>query len=227
MIPVIGERLREVFYFFRANLWALLLVTLPFGAITALVVHLFGEPLLMVNEQPRVEWKGAVLLTLLQPLALGMKVVAIHRLAGGLPLALGEVLRESLRLWPVLAAISVLMGLAVGVGLLVLFVIPGAWLYARLGYAPIIAVTESRGALEALAESWQRSRAQQFELFMLTLVLGAVLVAVMVALFGIVAHVDASATFGADLAARGINELLFCLLTISFYRYWSLSRQDA
>lgn len=218
-----AQRLREVLYFFRANLLALLAVTLPFAALASFAVHIYGEPVLMTGDQPQVQWNSAVVILLLYPLALGVKLVAIHRLATGAPVALGPLLLEGLRLVPVLAGISLVTGVVVGFGLLVLFIIPGAWFYARLGYAPILAVTEQLGFTASLAESWRRSREQQFDLFMFTLLFGAVLVAVMVLVFHFVARADAGLSFGADLTARAINELLFCLLTLVFYRYGSLS----
>lgn len=218
------QRLRETLYFFRTNLVALLTVTLPLAALASLVVHSWGEPLLLVDDKPQVQAGSAALLAALYPLALGVKLAAIHRLANGQALAIAPLLGEALRLWPVLLGISLLLGMAVGIGLLVLFIIPGAYAYARLGLAPIIAVTEGKGVLESLGQAWQRSRDIQFDLFMITLLIGSVLVLVMLAVFYMVGQADAGSSPGADLVARAVNELLFCLLSIAFYRYWSLGQ---
>ncbi len=220
---VMRDRLREILFFFRENLGPLLLVTFPFALAAALVVHLLGEPLVMAaKEQTQIHWPSALLLALLYPFALGVKVVAIHQLAGSGRLAAGALLDDALRLWPVMFGVSLLLGAAVFTGLL-LFIVPAAWFYARLGYAPILVVTERMGVMAALAAAWDRSRTQQFELFMLTLLLGLVLATTLLLLFHLFGRFGVSTLLATDIVARGINELLFCLLTITFYRFWSVA----
>lgn len=225
---MIGARLREILFFFRTNVVALLAVTLPFAVVASLVVHNLGEPITLEKDQLVPHWQSALALALVYPLALAAKVVAIHRLARGDAVmtgtALVSLLADSLRLWPAFAGISLVTGLAVGSGFF-LFILPGVWFYARFGFAPIVAVTGRLGAMEALVASWQRSQDRQIELLTLVLLIGGALVLVMLLVFGLLAQGEASPSLGADMAARGINELLFCLLTIAFYRLWSLGEQ--
>lgn len=221
------QRLNEVLFFFRANFVALLAVTLPFAVAAAVIAHALGEPVALVDEKPVVHWQSALALTLLYPLALGVKVAAVHQLATGGRLDAGPLVSTALAAWPALLVVALVMGVAVGFGLLFLFVVPGAYLYARLGYAPILVMTEQRRAPDALAEAWRRSRESQLDLFLLTLVLGVALVLGMLLVFHGLAAAGASASLGADIFARAVNELLISLLTILFYRYWSLGAQGA
>lgn len=248
------ERLREILFFFRANLLALLAVTLPFAAAGTLITQVFGEPVQFEADSPgSVHWQSALTLLALYPLALGVKTVAIHRLAGNEPLTAGALLGEGLRLWPTMAALSLLTGLFIGsaamlglgvgmeilqgaglvpgagAGLLFLFALPALWLYVRVGCAGIIAAAEGLGALDALGAAWRRSRALQGMMFpTLLAVLGALLL-LLVLLFALLGAggPEATVSAGADLLARSVSEWLFCLLTIAFYRFWSLLPRDA
>lgn len=219
---VMHTRLGEIFFFFRSNIMALLAVTLPFAIATSLIVHGVGEPVVADGKSFAVNSTSALLLSLLYPLALGAKVIAIHHLARGEGITFAALLVDTLRAWPVLAGISLLMGLAVGSGLF-LFIVPGIWCYARLGYAPILAVTEKLGVIAALTTSWQRTQAQQLELFTLAMLIGGVLVMIMLLVLNLISHTWANTPLAADIAARSLDELLFCLLTIAFYRYGSLA----
>lgn len=247
-----GQRLREILFYFRENTLMLLAVTLPFAAAATLATQWLGEPVL-VNAESKpdaVAWRSALLLCLLYPLGLGVKTLAIHRRAGNEPLLAGELLIGSLRLWPTLALVSLLSGLFVtsgvvlGVafghsllnatglmggatsGLLVLFMLPGLWLYARVGCASIIVVAENLGAVKAMGEAWQRSRVMQLEIFNTLLAIGGVLLLVLLAVFSLLGISANGASAGADFFARGLGEWLFCLLTIAFYRFWSLLPRD-
>lgn len=218
---MIRQRLTEILYFFRSNLRGLLLLTFPFALIGALVTQGLGEPLEMVGEKMAINSESAVALMVLYPFALGAKVAGIHLLAQGQPLAPATLLRAIALLWPVMFGISLVLGLAVGVGLMMLL-FPAAWFYARLGYAPILAVTERRGVLDALREAWLRSRPQQVDLFLVTLLLGALLYAVGKLLALTLEGNEGNLAI--NLLVRTANELLMCLFTIAFYRYWSVDR---
>jgi hypothetical protein len=246
---VTNQRLREVLYFFRANLRALLAVTLPFAAAGTLSVQLFGEPVLFEGEQPgAVQWQSALLLVTLYPLALGVKTLAIHELAEHRPLLVSPLLAGALRLWPTLLAVSLLGGLfvgsvtllslgigiellqalgvlqGVGGGLLFMFTLPGIYLYGRVGSASIIAAVEGRSALDSLGAAWRRSLPDHVVLFNTLLAVISALLLVFVALFAALAAAgdDVVKSAAGDFLARGLSEWLFCVVTVTFYRFWSL-----
>lgn len=250
---MISQRLSETLFFFRANLWALLAVTLPFAMAGSFAVHAFGEPLVMQDEQPgEVHWQSLLALLALYPLALGVKTLAIHALASGLPLHVSALLSESLRLWPTLAAISVLGGLFIGsvtmlslgvgiellraigllggaaAGLLVFFMLPGVYLYARIGTATVIAAVEGQSALAALGAAWQRSQQDQQAMFRVLLIVSVGLLLVLMAVFGLLASGGESfvKSLPGDLLARGLSEWIFSLVSIALYRFWSLQQRE-
>lgn len=218
------ERLGEILYFFRANLPALVAVTLPFAVLASLVVYGFGEPLTLVDEKPQLHAASAALLTLLYPFALGAKIAAIHQLATTNRLQPAQLLSTTAAAALPLLVVSIVIGAAVGFGMIFLFIIPGAWFYARLGLAPVMVVTERLGPGQALGEAWRRSRLRQLDLFLLTLFAGLLLVTGVLGITRLATTDGASPSPGVDVTIRAFNELVLCLLTIAFYRYWSLDR---
>jgi hypothetical protein len=248
---VINQRISEILFFFRSNLWQLLAVTLPFALAGALLVHAFGEPMAIENETAgEVHWQSVFGLLVLYPLALGVKILGIHALASAAPLQPGALLAEALRLWPALAAISLLgalfagsvamLSLGVGIevlraagllggaaaGLLVFFALPALYLYARIGTATLIAALEGQSALAALGAAWQRSQADQAVMFRVLLLLISGIVLAMLLLFGLLSSAGEEfvKSFAGDLFARGLSEWIFCLVTIALYRFWSLQQ---
>lgn len=220
------ERLGEILYFFRGNLLSLLLVTLPFAVMASLIVYWLGEPVALVDEKPQLHAASAAVLTLLYPFALGAKIAAIHQLATANRLIPAELVSTTIAAALPLLVVSIVIGAVVGFGMIFLFIIPGAWFYARLGLAPITVVIERLGAGQALGEAWRRSRPRQLELFVFTLLAGLVLVTGVLALSQLTAPAADSPSLPADILIRTFNELVLCVLTIAFYRYWSLDRPD-
>jgi hypothetical protein len=222
---MIGDRLRETLYFFRANAGALAAVTLPFAALAAGGAHLLGEPVAIEEEQAVFHWEAALLLTVLYPLALAVKLLAVHALAGeGRLPPPARLLSLALQRWAPLLGVSVVIALAMGIGLY-LFVLPGIWIYARLGFAPLLAVLEGMSPDEALRASWRMSQPLQHELMGVAFLLGGGVILVMLTVFQLIAGAGAEESPTADLLARALGEWLFCLPSIAFYRYWSLARQ--
>ena len=70
------------------------------------------------------------------------------------------------KFFPLLWA-NLLHSLAYGLGLIML-VLPGFYLYARLGLFPLYVMFEEKGALDSLSESWQATEEFGTKLFILT-----------------------------------------------------------
>jgi hypothetical protein len=77
--------------------------------------------------------------------------------------------------------VSILSGLGLILGLL-LFVVPGLILAARWTIAAPLVVAHGMGATEAMRESWELTRASQWQLVLLYFLYGAILVLAMAAL---------------------------------------------
>jgi len=126
---------------------------------------------------------------------------------------LGEILGTALRrLLPALAA-SLLQGMAVFAGLL-LFILPGIWLFARLCLATPLVATSYPDPIEALKRSWQLTDGHSLRIIGLlgVLVFGLLLVTIGIAGLGAAVGVVSTIAAGQPDAGWGIGRWLFELL---------------
>lgn len=217
---MIGQRIQETLRFWSRNIPALLLVTLPFALTSELIQGVLGPALHAGEEGIRVNELSAVLILLLRPFAEGAIMAQMVGIYLGQTRSLGECLMFSLKAAPVLLVTYLILGLGVYVGLL-LFIFPGAWLYARLCQAPYIAVLENRTPLQALRTSFERTRADQWQIlgavalvFMMVMVLFQLSALLFTGLFG----EQAVGSIGLAIT----TSLISCLLNIIVFRYFCL-----
>ncbi len=126
---------------------------------------------------------------------------------------LGDLLRTAVRrLLPALAA-SLLQGMAVFAGLL-LFILPGIWLFARLCLATPLVATSQPDPIEALKRSWQLTDGQALKIIGMlgVLVLGLLLVTIGIAGLGAAVGVVSTIAAGQPEEGWGIGRWLFELL---------------
>ncbi|WP_111658376.1 glycerophosphoryl diester phosphodiesterase membrane domain-containing protein [Isoalcanivorax indicus] len=217
---MIGQRIQETLRFWWRNIPALLLVTLPFALASELVQGTLGAALQADEEGIRVNELSALLILLLRPFAEGAIMAQMAAIHMGQTRSLAESLMFSLRAAPVLLVTYLILGIGVYAGLL-LFIFPGAWLYARLCQAPYIAVLEQQTPLRALRTSFERTRADQWQIlgavalvFMLVIVLFQISGILFTGLFG--DHAMGSVGLAV------VTSLISCLLNIIVFRYFCL-----
>lgn len=222
---MIGQRLSETLRFWSRNIPALLIVTLPFALAGEFIQSLFGPALAADEEGIRISEISAVLILLLRPFAEGAIMAQLLAIQQGRIASMASCLAFSIRAAPVLLMTYLMLGAGVYAGLL-LFIFPGAWLYARLCQAPYIAVLESRTPVQALGEAWRRSASDQWQ------ILGAVTMVflIVVGLFqfaGMIingllgTHVVSSILLGI------LTSVISCMLNIIVFRYYGLLRPAA
>ncbi|HEX6994516.1 MAG TPA: YciC family protein [Gammaproteobacteria bacterium] len=111
-------------------------------------------------------------------------IAKIHAVQHGESLTAGEALAVSLRRFPVVLGVVVLLSLAVGLGFLL--VIPGLYLAVKFVFAPIAAVTESKGVLDSFRYSSELVRGRWWRTAVL-LTIVSVVALVLYMLVGVVA----------------------------------------
>jgi hypothetical protein len=104
----------------------------------------------------------SILLTLIEwvlvdPLVSALHVHAVADLEEGREPQLAPVARRGLAVLPVVAAATIMSGLAIGGGFLLL-VLPGVYLFLRLAVVAQVAAIERRGWLDALRGSWDLTK---------------------------------------------------------------------
>lgn len=150
-----------------------------------------------------------VLMSLLGQLAI-VRIAIDDGTAGD---TVGDVLRTAARrLLPALAA-SLLQGMAVFAGLL-LFILPGIWLFSRLCLATPLVATCQPDPIEALRHSWRLTDGHSLQIIGMLGVLVVGLLMVTIAIAGLGAAVGVVSTIAAGQPAEGwgVGRWLFELL---------------
>lgn len=102
-------------------------------------------------------------------------IIVLRRESGR---AVGDILGEALRLTPALFVVKMAVGLLSGIGVL-FFVLPGLYIFGRLGPAAPAMVAERLGIVAALQRGWELGGGHALRIFLfLMLILLGMLVAV-------------------------------------------------
>ncbi len=100
--------------------------------------------------------------------------IVFFRLGGGKNLKLSDLAKMSASRYLSILATFVLTGLIVGLGTM-FFVIPGIYLFVRLFIAPVSAARDKKNPLDALSKSWSMTKGQGWPIFIITLLVGIIL----------------------------------------------------
>lgn len=223
---MIFERLQESFRFWWQHLAAIALVALPYSLLGSGASLLFGPPLVLEGDTPT-SINGITLAAILvvRTLAEGALIVQLAAILAGRPRSLGECALLSLTLAPALLLCNLAILTATSLGLL-LFILPGVWIFVRLALAPFLIVLEQQSPLVALQQSLERTRHIQWELMaawlglMLTVLMASNIVGVLlINLIG--SHAGTSVLLDLFTALAG------ALLQVLLFRYYGLSKPSA
>lgn len=217
------QRLQEVLRFWRFGFIPLMLVVLPFAFIGFAVQLTAGTPLIIDGDTAHVNWGTLAVLALLYPIATGALMAQISAISNNQAASFIACLNKSLQHSLFLLFTYMLLGLSVYLGL-ILLILPGIWLYARLSQAPYIVLLENGSPMQALKASFERTHTQQ-----LPIMFGAVLLGLFVLLVTLVSASLAAATFGEDNVGADIIHILITapvgiLLDIFIFRFYSLCK---
>src|SRR5690606_33773263 len=93
-------------------------------------------------------------------------IAKIHAVQHGESMTAGEAMSVGLRRFPVVLGVALLMTVVLGLGFM-LFVIPGIYLLVKLAFAPVAAVTESKGVIDSFRYSFELLRGRWWRTFLL------------------------------------------------------------
>src|SRR5699024_271061 len=217
------QRLQEALRFWRFGFMPLMLVVLPFALLGFAVQFIAGTPLLIEGDSAQINWGTLAILAMLYPIATGTLIAQISALNDGQPASCMACLNKSLQHSLFLLLTYMLLGLGVYMGLMLL-ILPGIWLYARLSQAPFIVLLENGSPVEALKTSFQRTAAQQ-----LPIMLGAVVLGALVLFVTLLSASLLESTIGSEHVASDIIHVLLTapvgiLLDIFIFRFYSLCK---
>ena len=220
---MLAERIKETFNFWWRNLPAIALIAIPFSLLSSLATLVFGAPL-TAQADDTISANGVTiaLMFIIRTLAEAALIVQFAAILAGKARGLAECSLLALTVAPalLLCNLAVLMGASLG---LLLFILPGAWIYIRLSMAPFVVTLEKAGPGEALKQSLLRTGAMQWEMLAgwLVMLLG------LLAISGMAGAMLANLT-GNNMAAGILLDLITAVagaaLHVFLFRYYSLTR---
>lgn len=153
------EYIRQSLFFFRSHFAMVVRIQLPF----LLLINVLA--LMLVPEQdsgtdtPMFSNAVAALSLLniaLMPIYMAATITYFGAVIQNRTLTAGQALMLGLGRWRPLLLVYILSAFAIFSGLLFL-IVPGIFILIRLAFADYICVSEGRGALDALKQSWERT----------------------------------------------------------------------
>jgi len=159
---------KEAFYFFRHNLFKLLMYTLSIGLLVVFVPQLLnslivGDTIAVEGTQETIQPFTQIMNLLLQPIYAGGLIILIFSLAQGQVKGIFECVMAGIIRWPFMFLGNVITSLMI-VGGLMLFIIPGIWLFTRLFLVPFLIMLNNQSPFVAIRNSFQYTRGYSFTL---------------------------------------------------------------
>ncbi|WP_372831022.1 hypothetical protein [Pontibacterium sp.] len=152
------EYIRQSLYFFRSHLPMILRIQLPFLLLVNFLALFVDGPI--ADKEAGVN-QGVAALTLLNmtllPVYTAATIMYFSSVVNDRPITAGQAIMLGVSRWWALLLVFIFSGFAIFSGLLFL-IIPGLFIMMRLAFADYICVTEQKGPVQALKESWERTQ---------------------------------------------------------------------
>ena len=225
---MIGQRFREILYFWWRHLGPLFLVTAPFALATEMLQWLFGTAIALPETPDGSITFSAVslaLIMLLRPLAEGTIISQLASSRGGKPGSLLACMAPALLIYPALIATYAIIAMGVALGWLAFF-FPALWVYARLSFAPYLVVLHRHNPLRAIRQSFTMTEAQQWPLLLvivlvfLTYTLSSSMIA------GVISTAVPHTAAASLLIALPIS-VMAAINNVAIFRFWELAGSPA
>jgi hypothetical protein len=207
---------------FPLLLIGVVITTAPAVWLTLIMPPLTDPDLVLATFMSPSVWLVYLVIILAFTAIHGALISQIDAIAHGKPLSLGEACALGLKRLPTLLGVTILLGLMVAVGV-ILLVLPGIWLWGVFQLAFVAAIVERAGIFESFGVSrrlvsgnWWRATVIMFVAFVI--LIAVILVIGMIAGLVIVATGGAAATLSTD--AQVIQQLIsgvLNLFTLSFF----------
>ncbi|MCK0153685.1 hypothetical protein MWU49_08225 [Alcanivorax sp. S6407] len=221
---MIGQRFREILYFWWRYLAPLFLVSAPFALATETLQWALG-PAIALPESPEgtitFSTASLILIMLLRPLAEGTIITQLAASRGGKPAGLIACMAPALLMYPTLLATYAIIALGVSLGWLAFF-FPALWVYTRLSFAPYLVVLHRHNPLRAIRQSFTMTESQQWPL-LLVIVLVFMAYTLISSMIASVISVAVPNVAAASLLIALPISVLAVLNNVAIFRFWELA----
>lgn len=151
--PIMFQPLQEAYYFFKKNLWAVVLVLFPLLLPVLLLQHLVdfaAAPFL--KAMPWLSMIPAAIELLARPFYTGALVSLLANLIQKKPWSIKGCYLVSLQYWVPLFLLTVYCNTIVSIGFLA-FIVPGIWFFARYAFVNFLTVLDQLSFTAAIQKS--------------------------------------------------------------------------
>jgi len=177
---------KEAVYFFRKNLLKVSGFTFAIGIIVILLAQLlipvFFNGMDAEKISPETIKPFAQLMNLLiKPVYTGGLIILIYSLANEQGKSIGHCLLAGIIRWPYMLIANVMTSLLIFVGMM-LFILPGIWLFSRLFLVPYLIMLNRQTPFEALLNSYQMTRGYSLTILLDVVLIVVILIAILLLL---------------------------------------------
>ena len=156
------QTFKEAFYFFRKNLLKLLAYTFSIGILVILIAQLlvpvfFGGMTVEEIGPETVRPFAQMMNLVIQPIYTGGLIALIFSLATEQGRGILNCLLDGIKRWPYMLLANVITTFLIFCGL-ILFVLPGIWLFTRLFLVPYLFMLKKQTPFEAIINSYHYTK---------------------------------------------------------------------
>ena len=161
MMKPFNEVLKESLFFFKTNLRSICAVVLP--VIIPLEIFYGICDALYQKGDDSILWLASGAGLLMMPVYQGALILYLASVLTDEYLPVKTCYQRALKYWLPLMAVYILSSLAIATGFLLL-IIPGLMVMGRLAFAEFYCLLRNKSGYDALWDSWQNSRKEQWQL---------------------------------------------------------------
>ncbi len=161
--------LKQAFYFFRRNILRLLSFALVIAILVILLAQLLAPLFIGALDAEHINPEtvrpfAQFLNLIIKPIYTGGLIALIYSLATGQGAGIYNSLWQGVLRWPYMFMANVMTSLLIFAGLM-LFVLPGIWLFTRLFLVPYLVMIDRQTPLNAIINSYEYTKGYALTLF--------------------------------------------------------------
>ncbi|UTW03494.1 hypothetical protein KDX31_00120 [Amphritea atlantica] len=221
---MVSTYLKQTWFFFRANIQAIMRIQLPF----IILITLISMSAMQSVDPENPELNNSILMFYLAsliflPLYVGATIAYLESVVNNAPISTTEALKVGLSRWVPLFVTKLLGAFGIAIGLL-LFFIPGVFMMIRWGFAEYFSIIEKTSPTESLKNSWQDTSEYFWPLLNGLAVLFVILLGSNLLIETLLQSIGLD-----SLILRSLFDIVFgflnCLYTIYGYRLYCVMRE--
>ena len=157
------QTLKESLFFFKRNIAKLLLYIISVSLLLILLIKLL-MPLFIKELTPEnIEQFAQIVNLIIKPVYTGGFIALLYSLAHGTEKSIVNCFIAGVLRWPQMLLANIITSLMIFAGLM-MFIIPGIWLFSRLFLVPYLVMLDNQSPFNAIISSYKMTEAYSFKI---------------------------------------------------------------